>query len=166
MTEWGAREPTEPWQWSGPALTVTGPTWGGCLEAIERVVTAGRGPQAPDDLAGAVMLLKTSEELLPARQVGWIVRALGERGMLAAVDAVLLARPPVSNFDRRPPPDERARSRHDQASVVIDIVGRYYPKAVVCTGVPFGHTRPQWILPHGGLMTINGRRRKVIAHYG
>ena len=50
-----------------------------------------------------VLPLETSEELLPARHVGWIVRALGERGILAAVDAVLVARPPVSDFTHRPP---------------------------------------------------------------
>jgi hypothetical protein len=47
-------------------------------------------------LDGGVLLIETSEEPLPGRDVGWIVRSLGERGILAAVDAVLVARPPVS----------------------------------------------------------------------
>ena len=108
---------------------------------------------------------ETSEELLPARHVGWIVRALGERGILAAVDAVLVARPSVSDFTRRPPARERARLRAEQRDVVTGSISRYNPDAVVCVGVPFGHTRPQWILPHGGTITVDGTARRVTADY-
>ena len=165
LSAFGEREPTEPWSWSGPARTVTGATWGGCLEILEWVLTAGRFRCDPAALEGGVLLLETSEELLPARNVGWIVRALGERGLLSAVDAVLLARPPVSDFARRPPAAERARLRAAQRDVVTEIVGRYNPDAVVCVGVPFGHTRPQWILPHGGAMTVDGAARRIYADY-
>jgi hypothetical protein len=72
------------------------------VEVIEETFIAGRFPFGPDALDGGVLLLETSEELLPARHVGWIVRALGERGILAAVAAVLVARPPVSSFTCRP----------------------------------------------------------------
>ena len=71
-----------------------GRTWGGCIEVIQWILTAGRFPIDPAVLDGAVLLLETSEELIPAREFGWILRSLGERGMLAAVDAVLVARPP------------------------------------------------------------------------
>jgi len=165
LTEHGDREPTEPWHWAGPAREVTGPTWGGCVEVLEWVLAAGRFTAAPSDLDGGVLLLETSEELMPAREVGWIVRNLGERGLLAAADAVLLARPPVSDFVRRPDPAERARLRAEQRDVVVDLVARYNPEAVVCVGVPFGHTRPQWILPHGGSVTVDGASRTVHADY-
>jgi muramoyltetrapeptide carboxypeptidase LdcA involved in peptidoglycan recycling len=144
---------------------VTGSTWGGCVEVLEWVLAAGRFPASPDILEGGVLLLETSEELLAAKYVGWIVRVLGERGILAAVDAVLLGRPPVSDHARRPPPDERARLRREQADVVIDLVTTYNPDAVGCVGIPFGHTRPQWILPHGGAMTVDGSARRVFADY-
>jgi len=109
-----------------------------------------------------VLIIETSEELLPARNVGWIVRSLGERGILGAV---LVARPPVSDFTRRPPADERARLRAEQRDVVVEVIARYNPDAVVCVGVPFGHTRPQWILPHGGPITVNGAARRVLADF-
>jgi muramoyltetrapeptide carboxypeptidase LdcA involved in peptidoglycan recycling len=166
LREYGEREPTEPWTWHGPARTVTGRTWGGCLEVIEWVLTAGRFPFPPDVLAGGVLLLETSEELLPARNVAWIVRALGERGLLAAAGAVLLARPPVSGRDHRPPAPERARLRAEQRDAVVAVVAAYNPDAVVCVGVPFGHTRPQWILPHGGAVTVDGTERRVFADFG
>jgi muramoyltetrapeptide carboxypeptidase LdcA involved in peptidoglycan recycling len=112
-----------------------------------------------------VLILETSEEILPARHIGWIVRSLGERGILAVVDAVLVARPPVSDFTRRPAAEERARLRAAQREVIVGLVSRYNPDAVVCVGIPFGHTRPQWIVPHGGTITVDGAARRVIADY-
>ena len=32
-------------------------------------------------------------------------------------------------------------------------------------GVPFGHTRPQWIVPYGGPVTVDGATRRVWADY-
>jgi muramoyltetrapeptide carboxypeptidase LdcA involved in peptidoglycan recycling len=165
LTSFGEREPTAPWTWHGPARSVTGAAWGGCLEVIEWILTAGRFPFFADVLAGGVLILETSEELLPARNVGWIVRSLGERGLLGAADAVLVARPPVSDLTRRPSAQERERLRDEQRDVVVEHVSRYNPDAVVCVGVPFGHTRPQWILPHGGSITVDGEQRQIFADY-
>ena len=165
LTSFGERDATQPWTWSGPPRSVTGRSWGGCIEVIEWILTAGRFPTSPDVLAGGVLLLETSEELLPARNVGWVIRSLGERGILNAVDAVLVARPPVSDFTRRPDKAERDRLRTEQATVATDVIGSYNPEAVVCVGVPFGHTRPQWIVPHGGDITVDGARRRVFADY-
>jgi muramoyltetrapeptide carboxypeptidase LdcA involved in peptidoglycan recycling len=36
---------------------------------------------------------------------------------------------------------------------------------VVVVGIPFGHTRPQWILPYGGLVSVDGGARRVVADY-
>src|SRR4029079_14792733 len=109
----------EPWSWHGSTRSVTGGSWGGCLEGIQWVLTAGRFPADPGVLDGGVLLIETSEELLPARNVGWIGRALGERGILAAVDAVVVARPPVSDLTRRPTSQERTRLRAEQRDVVV-----------------------------------------------
>jgi muramoyltetrapeptide carboxypeptidase LdcA involved in peptidoglycan recycling len=165
LTSFGVREPTEPWSWHGPRRAVTGATWGGCVEVMQWILTAGRFPFPAEVLQGGVLLIETSEELLPAREVGWIVRALGERGILNAVDAVLIARPPVSDLERRPADADRARLRREQRDTVVDVVTRYNPEAVICAGVPFGHTRPQWILPHGGRVTVDGTERRIFADY-
>jgi muramoyltetrapeptide carboxypeptidase LdcA involved in peptidoglycan recycling len=165
LTSFGERDATEPWLWSGPRRSVTGRSWGGCIEVIEWILTAGRFPTSPEVLDGGVLLLETSEELLPAPKVGWIVRSLGERGLINAVDAVLVARPPVSDFAKRPDRAERARLRAEQATVVTEVISSYNPDAVVCVGVPFGHTRPQWIVPHGGEITVDGERQRVFADY-
>ncbi len=114
LTDHGEREPTEPWAWAGPARTVTGRTWGGCIEVLQWILTAGRFPPDPPDpavLDGAVLIVETSEAIIPAREFGWILRSLGERGLLAAAAAVLMARPPASNFEKRPSAEERAEHR-------------------------------------------------------
>ncbi len=165
LTAYGEREPTGPWDWSGPARPVSGRSWGGCLEVIQWILTAGRFPFDSSALEGGVLIIETSEELLAARYIGWIVRALGERGILSAVDAVLVARPPVSDFDRRPNAKERARLRAEQRDVVVELITRYNKDAVVCVGTPFGHTRPQWIIPHGGEITVDGSACRIFANY-
>jgi muramoyltetrapeptide carboxypeptidase LdcA involved in peptidoglycan recycling len=165
LTEFGEREPTEPWSWSGPARSVTGSTWGGCIEVLQWLLTAGRFPADPSVLDGGVLLLESSEELIPAREFGWIARSLGERGILRAVDAVVVARPPTSDFTVRPSADERRAKRDEQRDSVVNVVATYNPEAVVVVGPPFGHTRPQWIVPYGGLMTVDGVSRRLFADY-
>ena len=165
LDEFGEREPTEPWTWAGPARSVTGRTWGGCIEVMQWLLTAGRFPADPSLLDGGVLLLETSEELIPAREFGWIVRSLGERGVLAAVDAVVVARPPTSDFTTRPTAAERRAKRDEQRDTAVEGVAAYNPDAVVLVGPPFGHTRPQWILPYGGFVTVDGAEQQLFADY-
>jgi muramoyltetrapeptide carboxypeptidase LdcA involved in peptidoglycan recycling len=164
-TSYGDREATEPWTWTGPRRVVTGPTWGGCIEVLQWVLTAGRFPADPGVLDGGVLLLESSEDLIPASEFGYITRSLGERGLLAAVDAVVVARAASSTHEHRPSADERAAHRDAQREIAIETVGRYNPDAVVVVGVPFGHTRPQWVLPHGGTITVDGEQQRVWADY-
>lgn len=164
LVEYGDREPTEPWMWTGPGRTVSGYTWGGCIEVLDQLAIADRLPSV-DALRGTILILETSELLAPADWVKRWVRALGERGVLGAVDGVLVARPPVSSHGQVPSAAERARLRAAQCDVVSTEIARYSPAAVVCIGVPFGHTRPQWILPYGGRIQLDGEARTVTASY-
>lgn len=165
LTEFGAREATEPWTWGGPGAVVSGRSWGGCIEVIDQIALSGRLP-ALSDLENAILLLETGGEAPPAVQVKRWVRALGERGVLEVVSGVLVARPPVSELRATvPPAAERARLRAAQRDTILEHVARYNPVAVVCVGVPFGHTRPQWIIPHGGLITLDGARQTVVCEY-
>ncbi|MFJ4253219.1 S66 peptidase family protein [Microbacterium sp. NPDC090003] len=164
LSEYGERTPTEPWTWAGPRRAVTGRTWGGCLEVIDGLALADRMPSV-DSVAGSILLLETSEERPPASWVNRWLRGLGERGILSAVAGVVVARPPVSDFDFSPSADEARSLRDAQRDVVIDVVTRYNPEAVVCVGPPFGHTRPQWIVPYGGTMTLDGAAHRIFADY-
>lgn len=165
LREHGDREPTEPWTWAGPRKQVAGRTWGGCAEVVAWALTAGRFPEDPAVVEGGVLLFETSEELIPARELGWILRSLGERGLLGAADAVLVARPPASSLEVHPEARDRARHRAEQREVAIETISGYNPEAVVVVGVPFGHTRPQWILPYGGFVTVDADAQRLWADY-
>ena len=165
LTEFGVREPTDPWTWAGPMKSVEGRTWGGCIEVIDQIAIAGRMPET-EDLSGKILLFETSEEVPPAIMVKRSLRSLGERGILAAAAGVIMARPPVSELRKPvPSPDERDRLRGAQRDVEIAEVQKYNPEAVVCVGVPFGHTRPQWILPHGGTIRLDGAEQRITADF-
>lgn len=161
----GIREATEPWTWAGPKTVVEGRTWGGCIEVIDQIAVAGRIPSVAD-LEGAILLFETSEELPAADEVKRWVRALGEGGVLATAAGVLVARPPTSQLGQPvPDADTRARLRTAQRETVVEQIAAYNPEAVVCVGVPFGHTKPQWIVPHGGIVRLDGTTQTITANY-
>lgn len=60
---------------------------------------------------------------------------------------------------------DEPRWRNEQRDVVVDEITRYNPDAVICVGIPFGHTRPQWILPHGGEITVDRVHQRIFADY-
>ncbi|MBG6216168.1 muramoyltetrapeptide carboxypeptidase LdcA involved in peptidoglycan recycling [Arthrobacter sp. CAN_A6] len=165
LDQFGVRETTEPWTWAGPSTVVEGRSWGGCLEVIDQIAVADRMPSVAA-FQGTVLLFETSEELPTADEVKRWVRALGERGILEAAAGVLVARPPTSQLGHPiPGTDTRARLRAAQRETIIEQITVYNPDAVVCVGVPFGHTRPQWIIPHGGVIRLDGAARTVAADY-
>ncbi|MBW3068241.1 MULTISPECIES: S66 peptidase family protein [unclassified Actinomyces] len=165
LTEYGARERTDSWLWDGPATVVSGPGWGGCLEMLVLGLAAGRIQADASALDGCVLMLETSE-LLPSRElVAGMLRSLGERGVLEAAAAILLARPPASSFQTPSDAEARARYRREQAQSALEVIRHYNTAAPVCTGIPFGHTRPQWILPHGGALTVDAASRRITASY-
>lgn len=165
LTSYGDRETTEPWEWSGPQRVVTGRTWGGCLEVFPMVALAGRLDVTAEDLAGGVLLLETSEEVTPAHVLARNLEALAQRGLIESAGAVLLARPASSNHESVPSPATRAAHRQEVADAVREVVERHNPDAIVVSGVPFGHTRPQWVLPHGGEMTVDAAQQRIWADY-
>jgi len=48
---------------------------------------------------------------------------------------------------------------------VLRALETYNPSAMAVFGVDFGHTDPQWVLPYGGRITVNGPARQITAHY-
>ena len=122
-------------------------------------------PATPAVLEGGVLLLETSEEVISSTEFGHVVRSLGERGLLAAATPCSSGGRPRRTSSTAAPSEQRAAHRAAQRDAAIEVVGRYNPEAVVCVGVPFGHTRPQWILPYGGEVTVDGAARRVWADY-
>jgi muramoyltetrapeptide carboxypeptidase LdcA involved in peptidoglycan recycling len=165
-----AEPPSQPgagWIWHRPDRVVEGPTWGGSLEILSWLLMAGR-EIAPDPAAyeGHVLLLETSEEMPPAREVFRVLRAMGERGLLARFPALLMARAKASSFLLPPTtPEGRHRYTADQREAVLSALSAYAPDTTAVFDVDFGHTDPQLVLPYGGPVRVDGPARRITATY-
>jgi muramoyltetrapeptide carboxypeptidase LdcA involved in peptidoglycan recycling len=157
--------PSPGWVWHQPDRVVSGPAWGGNLEILHWNLAANRWIRPVGDYAGSVLLLETSEEMPPAGEVFRMLRNAGERGLLEQFPAVLVATAKASHRGNRPPQEDRARYRDDQRAAVLRALAAYNPAAMAVFGVDFGHTAPQWILPFGGRITVDGPARRVVAHF-
>lgn len=151
--------------WHRADRVVTGPTWGGNLEILHWNLAANRWIRPVDDYAGCVLLLETSEEMPSAEQVFRNLRDAGERGLLAQFPAVVVGTAKASSLEHRTGPQEREAYRTAQREAILAALQRYNPSAMAVFGIDFGHTDPQWVLPYGGSMTVDGPGRRVIAHY-
>ena len=61
--------------------------------------------------------------------------------------------------------EARLRYAREQREAVLRTVDIYAPETMVVFGVDFGHTDPQWVLPYGGQVTVDGPARRIIAHF-
>lgn len=123
----------------------------------------GRWIRPVDDYGGCILLLETSEEMPSALEVFRMLRNAGERGLLGQFPAAVVGTAKASNHDAPRPDAERERYRAEQQDAVLRAFAAYNPEAMLVFGVDIGHTDPQWILPYGRLVTIDGLRRTVTA---
>jgi Uncharacterized proteins, homologs of microcin C7 resistance protein MccF len=152
------RENSGPTTWVGPDAdpddAVRGRVWGGSFGIVKWHLQADRYLPDPERLDGAVLALETSEDVPPPREVGYTLRAMGERGLLERFDGILVGRPrtnsPTLEWD--PNPDEYPA---ELEGVVAREVERYAPDAVVGFGHDFGHTDPSFPLPLGAVATLD-----------
>lgn len=166
LTDEPEGEPAEQWTWSGPTRSVTAPTWGGNLEILHWNLAAGRWILPNEAYAGCVLVLETSEELPPPQEVYRMLRNVGERGLLEVFPALVWGRPMASNLEVTRDAEEAATLRKQHRESVMRAVGEYAPDMVVVMDVDLGHTSPQWVLPYGGHLTVDGGQRRLTAHFG
>jgi muramoyltetrapeptide carboxypeptidase LdcA involved in peptidoglycan recycling len=159
------QQPGPGWEWHQPDRVVTAPTWGGNLEALHWNLAASRWIRPVADYAGCVLLLETSEEMPSAEETFRMLRNAGERGLLGQFPAILVGTAKASSLHQRTTPEQRERYRADQRTAILRALGSYNPGAMVLFNVDFGHTDPQWVLPYGGTVTVDGPARRVTAHY-
>jgi muramoyltetrapeptide carboxypeptidase LdcA involved in peptidoglycan recycling len=157
-------QPGPGWIWYRPDRVVTGPAWGGNLEILHWNLAVDRWIRSAGDYAGCV-LLETSEEMPSAEETFRMLRNFGERGLLAQFPAILVGLAKAAALDHPASPDERQRYRDDQRAAALRALGTYNPGAMVVFNIDFGHTDPQWVLPYGGMITVDGPARRVTAHY-
>lgn len=157
--------PSDGWYWHRAESVVEGPTWGGNLEVLHWNLAAGRWIRPAEDYAGCILMLETSEEMPSATEVFRMLRNLGERGILGRVAALVVGRPKASHFPTPRTDDERAAYVRDQREAILRALEAYAPRTLAVFGIDIGHTDPQWIVPYGGQMRIDGPRRTIHVTY-
>jgi muramoyltetrapeptide carboxypeptidase LdcA involved in peptidoglycan recycling len=139
--------------------------WGGNLEILHWNLAVGRWILPAEYYAGCVLLLETSEELPSAAETFRMLRNAGERGLLAQFPAIIVGLAKASSLEDRRAADQRESYRRDQRAAILAALGTYNPDAMVIFDVDVGHTDPQWVLPYGGTITVDGPARRITAHY-
>jgi muramoyltetrapeptide carboxypeptidase LdcA involved in peptidoglycan recycling len=165
LTQSAAAYASPGWSWHQADRVVTAPTWGGDLEILHWTLAADRWVRPVEDYAGCVLLLETDEEMPSDEEVFRMLRNFGERGLLEQFPAILVAAAKGSLFSDPRPVEERIAYREAQRAAVLRAVQTYHPEAMVVFGVDFGHTDPQWVLPYGGRITVDGPAKRIIAHF-
>jgi len=153
------------WVWAGEQRSVTGPTWGGCLEILDMHLRAGTYLLEPEMYAGCVLLLETSEEMPGSEYVYRVLMGMGERGLLRQFAAVAVATPKAWDREVGQPVAERTRFAEDQRAAMLRALDEYNPGVPTVFGLDFGHTDPQVVIPYGGSMTVDGIGRTVTVTY-
>ena len=157
--------PSDGWTWHNAVRGVEGPTWGGNLEVLHWNLAAGRWIRPAEEYEGCILVIETSEEMPSAVDVGRMLRNMGERGLLEQFPAVVIGRPKASSHLAPRTDAERTAFVTDQRDAVIGMLDRYRPDAVAVFGVEIGHTDPQWIIPYGGWMCVDGPARTIRVRY-
>ncbi|MCX4745471.1 LD-carboxypeptidase [Kitasatospora sp. NBC_01287] len=158
-------EPAEGWYWHNADRVVDGLGWGGNLEILAWMAMADREIRPAAEYAGQVLFLETSEEMPGGDEVYRILRNLGERGVLAQVPALLMARAKAWSFGKPLEGAAKAEYREAQRAAVLRALSEYAPEAMAVFDVDFGHTDPQLILPCGGRIRVDGPQRRITVWY-
>jgi muramoyltetrapeptide carboxypeptidase LdcA involved in peptidoglycan recycling len=153
------------WHWRNAKRVVSGPTWGGNLEILHWNLATNRWIGPNDNYAGCVLLLETSEDMPSSEDVYFMLRNFGERGLLQQFEAIVVAKPKAWHRERRNDAVARATFRRDQRDAVLLACSLYNPEAMVVLGADFGHTDPQYVIPYGGPMTVDGPAQRITMTY-
>ena len=142
-----------------------GSFWCAYLESVDELLRHGAAIPTLDQFAGIVLMLETSEEIPSADYVYRVVRALGCRGILGQVRAVLVGRPQAWDFGRPLSAEERRNYREEQRVCLLRAVREYTTSIPVVQNLDFGHTNPQIVMPYGWLIRIDSTARRMWARF-
>lgn len=160
LTTEPASFPASPWSWYGPATRVTGPAWDGNVEIVDFHLRTGRYLLPEKSYEGAVLFLETSEEMPPAIEVYRVL-------MCRASGSCRSGSPPSSGGDRGRGHGEAAGCFRESAVYAGAARrggrggGGIQPGGAAGFGVDFGHTEPQFVIPSGGTVTVDGVSREI-----
>jgi muramoyltetrapeptide carboxypeptidase LdcA involved in peptidoglycan recycling len=154
-------EPNEGWIWDGDR-NAEAITWGGCLESIDELLRHGISIPSLEQFENIALLTETSEEIPQAQYVYRVYRALGERGILERVQAILVGRPKAWEFDKQNSPEQKEEYRKQQRQAILKVVRNYNRSVPVIQNLDFGHTDPQIAMPYGIGVKVDGGKKRIM----
>jgi len=154
----------EGWFWDGN-INTRGISWGGCLESIDELLRHGIQIPSLEDFKDIVLFLETSEEKPTSEYVERVFRALGERGILSNIKALIVGRPAASSRQRPNTLEERMEYKRKQRETILNIVRVYNKDVPIIQNFDIGHTVPQVCLPMGKMIRIDSDNRKIFAEF-
>jgi len=157
--------PNSGWTWLNADRSVEGTLWGGNLEIIDWNLRANTYMQPVEAYAGKIFYFETSEEMPSATEVYRILMCMGERGLLQQCAALLMGRPKAWWHERPNSGEEKATFVSEQVKAVKQALNEYHPGVLTVFNLEFGHTDPQFVVPNGGHIRINGPEQKIYLTY-
>jgi muramoyltetrapeptide carboxypeptidase LdcA involved in peptidoglycan recycling len=148
------------WHWDGQ-FDAQGITWGGCAESIDELLRHGTIIPSLIDFENIVLFLETSEEIPDHAYFRRILRALGERGILLNIKALLIGRPKAWEFDKQNSDEQKVEHKKAQREMVLEIVRKYNQNIPIIQNLDIGHTAPQICLPVGKKIFINSAAKTI-----
>ena len=153
-------EQNEGWFWDG-SKNAEGITWGGCVESIDELLRHAISMPSLEDFENIVLLTETSEEIPTANYVHRVYRALGERGILERVKAILVGRPKAWEFDKQSSKEQKEEYRKKQRETILEVVRKYNRSVPVVQNLDFGHSDPQIAMPYGMPTRLDSEKKKI-----
>ncbi|WP_201361516.1 S66 family peptidase [Dictyobacter formicarum] len=153
------------WKWHNAGRVIEGPAWGGCLEIVDYHLRAHRYLQPLERYKDCVLFLETSEEMPSATYVYDVFMGLGERGLLQQFSALLIGRPKAWEFNQQRSAEQKDVYKREQEEAILKALQEYHPSVPVIFNMDFGHTDPQFMVPSGGHIRIDGIEKRVFVRY-
>lgn len=159
-----AYEPNTGWVWDASQNT-EGILWGGCLESIDDMLRCNVPIPDIDTFEKIILMLETSEGIPEHNYVKRVIRSLGERGILQALQGVLVGKPKAWEFDKPTSKEGRVTYMKEQQEAILSTVRTYNKITPIVQNINFGHTDPQIPMPYGGRVRIESVDKKIFISY-
>ena len=150
----------EGWYWDGN-LVSEGIIWGGCIESIDDLLRNNRQIPTLEQFEDIVLIAESSEEMPTADYVSRVFRALGERGIIERLKAVLVGRPKAWDYDRPNNDKQKAEYKKQQREYILNTIRVYNQTIPVVQNLDFGHTAPQIPMPIGRTAKIDPVTKQI-----
>jgi len=164
LTEQKIYEKSEGWFWDGN-INIQGLTWGGCVESIDELLRYNIAIPSLADFENIVLVTETSEEIPTNDYVFRVYRALGERGILQRLKAVLVGRPKAWEFNKQNNKEQKENYRKEQRDTILKVIRQYNKNIPVIQNLDFGHTSPQIPMPYGKLIRVDSENQKIFTEF-